>query len=661
MRQRARHLIQKFKQLFKPAPFESGLYEIFGEMRRCGSIDDRATWLEHLGQWLAKDSQVPGRYTRFKFLIQQLERDPELKIVFKNQLEVLSSEASLLRLFLQTGFSGQSGLLQEAGRRLASQIVPAVRENDFFEISQEIFRSDRELRWFAEMPPEIVEQLHAKIFESDSLVLRLQLNEAVSEALLVFTTHLSDLGLTNEIRKRSHHHLPSKSPFLKLHVELQKLQSSDRLLQRNDNSVPALISECQKVISQVYDDMEQNGTSIGLVYRLEVMVAALKRIQLLLNLLQPLHAPIAVTSIHALFSESIEATYSSRSVISHVHQQTHFLSRKIAERNGESGDHYIARGNEAKRTLFYSALKGGAIVVAMTITKLTLHSWHLPSLLDATAIWFVYTAGFLTMQFTDSTLATKLPSFTASKLARLMTTVRTSAGLDKMASELKAVLISQTLALVGNLIAVIPIAALLAFTFERIFGSPIISTHTSENILLGLHPLFSLAIPLGALTGILLWISSLAGGWFENWVVFRQIPTAVAQHRRFNRLFGKSTAEKTAHWLEHHASGISANVTLGFLFGFVPFLGFVTGLPLDSKHVTISSASAALSALTLRETPHLLPSLLWSVAGLVTVGVANLIVSFSLALYIAARASSIKPRRFQILVNMLLRRTIGRR
>lgn len=39
-----------------------------------------------------------------------------------------------------------------------------------------------------------------------------------------------------------------------------------------------------------------------------------------------------------------------------------------------------------------------------------------------------------------------------------------------------------------------------------------------------------------ALTGVLLWLSSLGAGWLENWIVYRRLPEALAKHRRLLRL-----------------------------------------------------------------------------------------------------------------------------
>lgn len=652
--------VSNFRKLFAPTTFESGIHDVFAEMSRISNSEDRSLCFEHLGQWLAKDAGQSGRYARFKFLFKQLGSHQERRQIFIRELIALLSASSMLRLFLQTGLSDQSGLLVETGRRIVSRIVPTVRENDFFEVSQEIIRTGQELEWLQHMNSEILEQFAPLFDPEDKALLRLALADAAAEAIVVFAAHLSNVSLTSDIRMRSEHERPSTSPFLKLQNILNLHMSERSRIQPVDSSVPKILNDCEAIVKKVYEDMEENGTSIGLVYRLEVMSAEIRRIRLLLNVITPLEESLPPKAVHTLLSESVEATLSGRSIIGHVHQQTHLLSRKIAERNGESGEHYIARGKTQRRKLFYSALKGGVIVVAMTIVKLTAHAWHLPPLMEANLIWVVYTAGFLAMQFTDSTLATKLPSFMASKLARLMTTVSTRDGVDQMVAEVKEVLVSQSIAFVGNILAVVPLALLLEFLANRFLGLHILDLHTSQSTLAGLHPLLSFAVPFGIITGILLWISSIAGGWFENWIVFRRIPMAIQHHKRVTRVLGRASAAKAAHWLEHNASGISANVTLGFLFGFVPFIGIVTGLPLDSRHVTISSASAALSALALERNEELLGIVLWACSGLLLIGVANLLVSFSLALIVAARASALNPKRFRFLLRLLGRRLIGR-
>lgn len=649
--------LTRLRTLFSPpAPTAAGA-EILKHAETIEAPESRALWIEDLLLWLKKDAGTPGRYVRFKFLFQLLEKHPGSRDALLTQLSRLIAERPMLKLFLQTGFSDQQGLLQEAGRRLLSRVVPSVRRNDVHEIAEHVFKDEEDVAWLAALPPDLIDQLAALFRNEAGREMKNLLGEAARETLLVFASRVADIGLGAEIRERSHALLPSKSCFLQLQSEILGFVEAGPGANVPE-PIARLLDECRARIADVHDDMEKNGASVALVYKLEVLSAVLGRIELLIAILDPAEANFA-RRVHRLLAESVEAVSRNRSIVGHVHQQTHLISRKIAERNGDSGDHYIARSAREYRTLFVSGLKGGAIVVFMTMLKLPLHEVHTPPLVEAFGIWIIYSLGFLSMQFTGSTLATKLPSFTASKLARAMGSVKESADLDLLVKDVRSVVRSQTVALIGNIVGLVPVAIVVHSLFELTPRGGFLSPEAGAKILSELHPLLSLAIPLGALTGVLLWLSSLAGGWFENWIVFRRVPRALSEHRDLRRLFGPRATGRLAAWLEHHASGISANVVLGFLFGFVPFFGVVTGIPMDAKHVTISSSSAVFGTLAVWADFDGLQAGLPVVIGLLLIGMANLAVSFALALVVAARATAVDPRRFRILLKLIGRRLIG--
>ncbi len=143
----------------------------------------------------------------------------------------------------------------------------------------------------------------------------------------------------------------------------------------------------------------------------------------------------------------------------------------------------------------------------------------------------------------------------------------------------------------------------------------------------------------GALTGVLLWLSSLGGGWLENWVTYRRLPEAL-RHHRLERLSG---------FVAHHSAGIGGNVVLGALFGMAPNVGRFFGVPLDSRHITIScgmlvfaACSTGIGSITLA-----------ACAGIVLLGLLNFGVSFVLALTVAFRARDVTSReRMGLLVSV---------
>ena len=96
------------------------------------------------------------------------------------------------------------------------------------------------------------------------------------------------------------------------------------------------------------------------------------------------------------------------------------------------------------------------------------------------------------------------------------------------------------------------------------------------------------------LTGVILWLSALAGCWFENFVTFNSIPLAIAQHPLGHR-FGAERVKKLAGFVDANVSGWVTCIVLGHLLGFVPALGEVFGVPLDVRHVTLSTGTLALA------------------------------------------------------------------
>ncbi len=82
------------------------------------------------------------------------------------------------------------------------------------------------------------------------------------------------------------------------------------------------------------------------------------------------------------------------------------MTRKIVERSGETGEHYIARSRQEYGGMLQSAAGGGAIMAVTAWLKTILLGWGLHGLLQGLAASLNYSAGFVAIQLTGSTLAT---------------------------------------------------------------------------------------------------------------------------------------------------------------------------------------------------------------------------------------------------------------
>ena len=89
-----------------------------------------------------------------------------------------------------------------------------------------------------------------------------------------------------------------------------------------------------------------------------------------------------------------------------------------------------------------------------------------------------------------------------------------------------------------------------------------------------------------------------------------------------------------------NVAGIGGNVSLGLLLGMLPVFGKFLGVPLEVRHVTLSTGSLAFAGSALGAEATVQTHYLLAAAGIVLIGALNFGVSFALALAVALRASA---------------------
>jgi site-specific recombinase len=264
------------------------------------------------------------------------------------------------------------------------------------------------------------------------------------------------------------------------------------------------------------------------------------------------------------------------------------------------------------------------------------------------------------MQLCGFTLATKQPSMTAAALAgELKELPRGDSRISQIHSEALEPLVtliaricrSQLAAAAGNILFVIPAALSFDWWWRRRAGQPFLDEEAAHHTLQSFHPLHSGTLAFAALTGVLLWMSSLGAGWLENWVTYRRLREAIAEHR-LGRVVGQRPLRWLARQLSHGVSGIGGNVSLGFLLGMVPVFGKFLGLPLEVRHVTLSTGGLTLAASSLGVHADGLAA---AMVGIACIGLLNFGVSFVLALGMALRARTVEHVGRRLLQRVLVR------
>ena len=316
----------------------------------------------------------------------------------------------------------------------------------------------------------------------------------------------------------------------------------------------------------------------------------------------------------------------------HFAKNTELLAREITEHSGRTGEHYITVTPGEYLKMLLSAGGGGVLTAGTTLLKFLIGKLHRPPLQEGLLLAGDYAGSFLTMQLLGFTLATKQPSMTAAALAGAMKSdVKNH---DALVQTMARLVRSQLAAAAGNVLVVIPAAWAVDLYWQSAHGGHVLTAEYGEKVLASLHPTESGTIPFAALTGVILWASSLAAGWLENWAVYRRLPEAIAEHR-FRRIVGRRVTEWASRVFARNISGIGGNVAVGAMLGLIPVVGQFMGIPLEVRHVTLSTGSVTYAVMGIGDGALGSGAFQSAVIGIVVILALNLGVSFMLAIVVA--------------------------
>jgi site-specific recombinase len=228
-------------------------------------------------------------------------------------------------------------------------------------------------------------------------------------------------------------------------------------------------------------------------------------------------------------------------------------------------------------------------------------------------------------------------AMTAATIATILRDRRGSGRIDDIVDRLARISHSQIAAAAGN-VTMVALGAL-AFTalWETTFGHAFLDRETAERTYSSFSPVTSGTVFFAALTGVVLWLSAVAGGWLDNWSAWWRIPQGIADHSLGARL-GRERMRRWGGIWQRHIGFWGSNISLGLMLGMIPSLGHFLGAPLDVRHVTLSTGMLFTACGSLPDGWYSSAWFLLAVSGILTMFVLNLGVSFTLSLWTALRA-----------------------
>ncbi|HSI59415.1 MAG TPA: site-specific recombinase [Ideonella sp.] len=605
----------------------------------------------------AEPAATPWPVRRLRHLLNVLDRHPAHRARFSGLLLETLHALDATGLLADYGFAPRQGFLSELADRVRLACLPGTPQTtDLGELFHLLFIDADDAAWISAIdettlnraialcspPPE-----HgAEPAEAPSAIPPWE--AAMVESIQLLASQMRAAGLSQPMRQRMDRSLLADRPFHQVVQAAEALRSGhldgskDRaLLRREAQYLGAVLDACRRAADSVRGHLDEHGISVDVVFQVDQLRARAERIDALLACLVSREPAVELRRLMAGLVSAGAERLGLRSLFA---QHYALLARKVTERSAETGEHYITRDRAGYKAMLGKAAGGGALIGVTTLLKFALAA------LTLSVFWAGFWAGinyatcFVLVHLLHWTVATKQPAMTAPTLAaKLENTSVDEHAMEGFVDEVAHLLRSQFAGIVGNLTLVVPVVLGAQALSWWALGQPLISQSVAHHVL-ETQTLLGPTAAFAAFTGVLLFASSLIAGWVENWFVFHRLDSAIAWNPRFIAGLGASRALRWSRWWRVNISGLAANVSLGLMLGLVPAVGLFFGLPLEVRHVTLSTGQLAAALGTLGTGLLDEPAFWWCLASIPVIGALNLAVSFTLAFRVAMASRGLKLR-----------------
>lgn len=589
-----------------------------------------------------------------------LKTDESLALSFKNYLARLASGKNFKRLFTDSGILSSEGFFRETYKKVSHSILPPVyHENDFTFAINEVFYKHWDYQWVEKVPNQIWTELFLAIQlpQTDHVEAETPIVQQILNSILVLSQRIATMGLEPELLDKLPELDRFESPFIvqskeiALYIEQFNKASFDRSSDNPDyKHILVMLSQCEEYILTIRKNKNKFGASLQLTYLLQKLHQSIYRTRLLLSVVDVSDDQAPFDKEIELFKALVRSENKKNSLSEHFGQNLNLLAFQMTENAGKTGEHYITSNRKEWWEMLRSAMGGGLIVGFLTIFKTLLYYLKWAPFGQALAYSANYSFGFIAIHLSHSTLATKQPAMTASKIAGSLDIKGSrEEALNGLVDMIARVSRSQFIAFVGNVLAAFPVGYGLAWLYFWVMGEHIADLDKAGHMVDELHPWRSLAFFHAAIAGVYLFIAGLISGYYDNLNIYNKIALRLQKHKLLIKIFGQRIMNKLSAYIDGNLGSLAGNFFFGIFLGCTGTIGFILGLPLDIRHITFSAGNFGIALVSLDHQMSL-ATVLVSIIGIVGIGFFNFIVSFSLAIFVAIKSRNVNFRETTTLV-----------
>lgn len=630
--------------------------------------DDRPAGLAFLVSFMAEirpgyGKQKGNAETNLRLAIKQLKLHP---VLLSNLQQALLSQlvyTKLVSAITESGIPLSRGFWQETANRLKHKLIPELQdEMDFlFVINNVFFRKD-DFKWVEQIPRGVWISFFETLGFSFSTRDQRIKNELLN-ALKILSFQVAQLGLEKEVLnylpevQRNHH-----TAFVQQNYRVHDMESGIREAKETEeiirlsSQLKESIDSCYTLVNYIRESHSEKGASIQQTYLLLILTNRLQRMQLIADILDA-DTNFDTGRFVDIFRMLVRNEKRKNSIKELLSQGLGYLAYQIAEHKGTKGHKYITETRGEYFRMIGSAMWGGVIISFTAILKNLIGKLKLAPFPLGFLYSVNYSAGFILIEETKSTLATKQPAFTASAVAGSLDTkkIEGEPDLEGLAVTVARVSRSQIASFFGNLVIVFPLTFLLAWGYHQLYGVKISEGAAAFKMLKDQHPWRSPALLYACFTGLFLFISGIIAGYWQNKVQYGRIRERLIKHPVLKLSMSGKRLTSLADYIEKHIGALIGSISLGFFLGFAGVIGKIMGIPFDIRHITIASGnvSIGLYGLGLDHVPSwFMLAVLFGVLG---IGFLNFLVSFSLAFIVAVKSRGIHLSQYRRLLKTILR------
>jgi len=633
------------------------------------------------GEWLARVVDVlrprrgedPGAAAeRLRALARLLEARPEFAAALNAHLGALLASRMHRILYADAGVLGTQGFMGSLARRMLGRLLPPAVDTEYLRgLVAEVFDRPRDYAWLRVIPREDWDALLRAIdvdgeaFAPARRKCRHELLEAMRLASYRLASYGTDTALLQYLPALARH----ESPFLAQNDEVCEFivrHAEPSQAGADDGHLEVLLAQCADYVDTIRRRSREAGVSVELVFLLARIEQIIARLRQLRDLVLPVDAAVPDAAVGSraravdFFLRLVRQENRRNSVRDLFRGTTELLARRVTEQASRSGEHYITESRREYVEMFRAAAGAGLIIAVMALLKLKLAQLHLPLLWEGVAFSLNYGLGFVLIHVLHLTIATKQPAMTAATLAGALDGREgRETRLEALADLAAEVSRTQWVSIAGNVTITMLTAFAIALTASQFLGWQSAGPDKAAHLLHDLHPWHSLALLHAAIAGVYLFLSGLISGYHDNRALYHRVPERLQRVKWLRALLGAARLGRLATYVEHNLGALAGNFLFGCMLGFTPVIGELLGLPLDIRHVAFASANFAygLVGLQFAVSPSVV---IVSFAGVLLIGLTNLVVSFSLALNVALRSRGITPEQTDGLWARVLRRFLAR-